>query len=152
MQASCFAKGSVRVSDADRERTAGLLRAHYAVGRLDLDELERRLERAWAAVYRRDLRALLRDLPLDLRMHAVRRFYRFQRQALNVHAALYGTASTAAVGTWTLADGGAFWPAWIALPGAVLLGWHAAGSRALRRTLEDDRRRARPELGARRVA
>jgi hypothetical protein len=145
------ATGSIRASDEDRERAAALLRAHYAAGRLDLAELERRLERAWVAVYRRDLRLLLCDLPLDLRARAVRGLYRVQRRALTVHAAIYGTTTTTAVGAWALAGGGGFWPAWIALPGALLLGWHAAGSRALRRTLEEGRRR-RPELGSKRVA
>ncbi|HLX51107.1 MAG TPA: DUF1707 domain-containing protein [Streptosporangiaceae bacterium] len=31
------------LSDADRERLAGLLREHSALGRLDLDELRRRV-------------------------------------------------------------------------------------------------------------
>ena len=128
--------GSIRASDYDRERTAEALRGHYAAGRLTLDELERRLAAVWSATYQRDLRALTADLPLDLRMRVGRGLYRAQHAALKVHAVGYTSTSGALIGSWALAGGGAFWPAWFAVPGAVLLGWHAAGSRALRRALE----------------
>jgi hypothetical protein len=57
----------LRVSDADRERTAELLREHHAVGRLTREEFEDRMERAFAARTRGDLDELLADLPaIDL--------------------------------------------------------------------------------------
>ena len=57
----------LRVSDADRERTAELLREHHAVGRLDSEEFHDRLEQAFAARTRGELDALLADLPaIDL--------------------------------------------------------------------------------------
>jgi DUF1707 SHOCT-like domain len=55
--------GPTRVSDADRERVAELLRDHAAAGRLDTQELEQRLERAYAARYGGDLQAVLAELP-----------------------------------------------------------------------------------------
>jgi hypothetical protein len=55
--------GPTRVSDADRERVAELLRDHAAAGRLDTQELEQRLERAYAARYGSDLQAVLAELP-----------------------------------------------------------------------------------------
>jgi hypothetical protein len=55
--------GPTRVSDADRERVAELLRDHAAAGRLDTQELEERLERAYAARYGSDLQAVLAELP-----------------------------------------------------------------------------------------
>jgi hypothetical protein len=55
--------GPTRVSDADRERIAELLRDHAAAGRLDTQELEERLERAYAARYGSDLQAVLAELP-----------------------------------------------------------------------------------------
>jgi hypothetical protein len=53
----------MRVGDAEREATAAELREHYASGRLTLDELNERLDRAFAAKTRGDLDALMRDLP-----------------------------------------------------------------------------------------
>jgi hypothetical protein len=57
----------LRASDADRERTAQLLREHHAVGRLTAEEFDTRLDRVFAARTRGDLDALLADLPaIDL--------------------------------------------------------------------------------------
>jgi hypothetical protein len=57
----------MRASDADRERTAELLREHHAVGRLTAEEFEDRLEAVFAARTHGDLEALLADLPaIDL--------------------------------------------------------------------------------------
>jgi hypothetical protein len=53
----------MRVSDTEREATAAELREHYASGRLTLDELNERIDRAFAAKTRGDLDALMRDLP-----------------------------------------------------------------------------------------
>lgn len=53
----------MRVGDAEREATAAELREHYASGRLTLDELNDRIDRAFAAKTRGDLDALMRDLP-----------------------------------------------------------------------------------------
>jgi Domain of unknown function (DUF1707) len=57
----------MRASDADRERTASLLREHHAAGRLDAAEFNDRLDQAFAARTMGDLDALLADLPgIDL--------------------------------------------------------------------------------------
>jgi hypothetical protein len=57
----------MRASDADRERTAALLREHHAVGRLTAEEFETRIEGVFAARTHGDLDALLADLPaIDL--------------------------------------------------------------------------------------
>jgi hypothetical protein len=57
----------MRASDADRERTAELLREHHAVGRLTAEEFAERLEKVFAAKTRGELDALLSDLPaIDL--------------------------------------------------------------------------------------
>jgi len=57
--------GPIRVGDADRERVADQLRRHAAAGRLDTDELDERLGRAYAATYGSDLQAVVADLPPD---------------------------------------------------------------------------------------
>src|SRR5215470_2949945 len=53
----------MRVGDAEREATAAELREHYASGRLTLEELNERLDAAFAAKTRGDLNAVMRDLP-----------------------------------------------------------------------------------------
>jgi len=53
----------MRVGDAEREAAAAELREHYASGRLTLDELNERVDKAFAAKTRGDLDALMRDLP-----------------------------------------------------------------------------------------
>jgi Domain of unknown function (DUF1707) len=53
----------LRASDADRERVAKFLREQHAVGRLNHDELEERLGRAYRAVTMGDLDRLIGDLP-----------------------------------------------------------------------------------------
>jgi Domain of unknown function (DUF1707)/Cell wall-active antibiotics response 4TMS YvqF len=52
-----------RVSDADRERVAELLRKAAGDGRLDIDELEQRLELAYAAKTYGELVPITQDLP-----------------------------------------------------------------------------------------
>lgn len=53
----------LRCSDADREKVAEALRSATADGRIDLDEMRERLERAYAARTYRELEPLLADLP-----------------------------------------------------------------------------------------
>jgi hypothetical protein len=53
----------MRASDADRERVAAILRRHYGAGRLDDDELERRLARVLGARTLGQLRDQVADLP-----------------------------------------------------------------------------------------
>jgi len=57
----------MRASDADRERTATLLREHHAEGRLTAEEFSERVDRALEAKTIGELDALLADLPgIDL--------------------------------------------------------------------------------------
>ena len=53
----------MRISHADREQVAELLRTAAGDGRLDLDELDQRLEATYAAKTFADLWPLTRDLP-----------------------------------------------------------------------------------------
>jgi len=55
---------SLRVSDGDREQTAGMLREHWVAGRITLTELEARSQEAWDARYVRDLWRAVRELPV----------------------------------------------------------------------------------------
>jgi hypothetical protein len=53
----------LRIGDRERTATAERLTAHAADGRLSVEELESRLERAHAAVYEDELRGIEVDLP-----------------------------------------------------------------------------------------
>lgn len=53
----------MRISDAERHQVAEVLRAAAGEGRIDLDELDERLEGAYAAKVYADLVPLLDDLP-----------------------------------------------------------------------------------------
>jgi len=63
-----MATGSnIRVGDAEREAVASQLREHYADGRLTLEELNERLDQAFAAKTRAELATVTRDLPAGAR-------------------------------------------------------------------------------------
>jgi hypothetical protein len=53
----------LRIGDSDRDASAKRLSDHAAAGRLDVDELERRLDRVNAAVYASELALVERVLP-----------------------------------------------------------------------------------------
>ncbi len=52
-----------RASDADRDRVAEVLREAHAQGRLDIDELQERLDATYASRTYADLAAVTNDLP-----------------------------------------------------------------------------------------
>jgi Domain of unknown function (DUF1707) len=57
----------IRASDADRDRTAALLREHHAAGRLTVEEFGERMDKALEAKTVGELDELLADLPaIDL--------------------------------------------------------------------------------------
>jgi hypothetical protein len=56
-------RGLMRLSDADRDRAAEVLREAAAQGRLSMDELDERLELAYAAKTYADLAPVTGDLP-----------------------------------------------------------------------------------------
>jgi len=57
----------VRASDADRDKTAALLREHHAAGRLTAEEFSSRLDATYAATTVGELAEILADLPeIDL--------------------------------------------------------------------------------------
>lgn len=57
------ANQGLRIGDAEREAMQAALSEHLAAGRLDMQEYERRVEQATAAVFADDLDGLLDDLP-----------------------------------------------------------------------------------------
>jgi Domain of unknown function (DUF1707) len=69
------AGGVVRASDEDRERVVAALKEHCAAGRLTIEELPDRVERAYAATTLIELAELTYDLPgrLPVRRHRTQR-------------------------------------------------------------------------------
>jgi hypothetical protein len=63
--------GQLRISDADRHAVAEVLRAAAGEGRIDLEELDERLEAAYAAKTYADLVPLTADLPMHGAPHPV---------------------------------------------------------------------------------
>ncbi|HET7017569.1 MAG TPA: DUF1707 domain-containing protein [Streptosporangiaceae bacterium] len=60
-----FPAGSMRVSDADRDRALAELTEHYQAGRLDTEEFNDRSGRALQARTGQELTGLFTDLPQD---------------------------------------------------------------------------------------
>lgn len=136
----------MRPSDAARERAALALRDHYADGRLDERELERRVELAVKASTRGELKALFRDLPWDPRSRERRDgFWRFQRNLLRAHAVTYVAVNGMLVGIWELTGGGEFWPAESIAGWGAALGGHWMVARAIRRSRKQRAQRRLPQ-------
>jgi Domain of unknown function (DUF1707) len=111
---------ALRASDAERERTATLLRDHAAAGRLTPEELGERLDGAYAARTVGELDALVHDLPA-VGPHARPP----QRRALDrpgareraLHAIGFVVLVNVACNAVWLATGadGPWWPKWVLL-------------------------------------
>lgn len=89
-------RAAVRVSDADRDAAAGVLRDFYGEGRLDLTELQNRLALALVARMTSDLDALFVDLPAAVPLPVPREGRRSHRRRELVAAVAAGVALTAA--------------------------------------------------------
>jgi hypothetical protein len=99
----------LRASDEEREAVATLLRRHGGEGRLDVDELEERLDAAYSARTRGDLGRLLVDLP---RTPAVAAGAPRRRGGRDDWSAFAGV-SLLLLAIWALSGFGYFWPAWV---------------------------------------
>jgi Domain of unknown function (DUF1707) len=94
----------LRASDADRERAAERLRAAAAEGRLSSEELEERLERAFAARTEGELGPLVSDLPEAAG--------RVRSSARRPDFGPFLLVSALLLGIWALTGMGYFWPVW----------------------------------------
>jgi hypothetical protein len=103
-----------RASDAERERVAETLREHAAHGRLSVDELSERLDRAYAARTRGELSELVADLPSAPRPAPPRPE---RRQDLRGQVAAYVAVNLILIVVWAATGAGYFWPLW------PILGW-----------------------------
>ena len=115
----------IRASDADRDRTAALLREHHAAGRLSAEEFNERLDQAYAAKTLGDLDQLLADLPaIDL--------YKLPDESLDRRPRGGGVPGL----PWLLAPGSgrrispgwrAAWGSWATVSLIAFLAWLLAG-------------------------
>ncbi len=159
------APGRIRASDGDREHAGTALRQHCAAGRLTTDELEARLERAYAARTVGELAELMWDLPELAPDGTVRTpptpaqrhelALREQRDALGRRTVRRGgrglVLGAACVALWWVDGGhGLFWPAFVLLLVLVAVGrslWRLYGphpdSEVLERALTRSQRRRR---------
>lgn len=116
---------ALRASDAERERAATLLRDHAAAGRLTPEELDERLDAAYAARTVGELEALARDLPQAPATPARRSEPGPRERTLHLvgFAVLVNLAANA---IWLATGaGGEWWPKWVLLATAIRLAFRA---------------------------
>ena len=108
----------LRVSDHERERVVDLLSRHAAEGRLDVDELDARIDRAFAARTRGELEAITSDLPTPGDGTPRRRRNRRSGLPLLSHGLVpFVAVNVLLVAIWAATGAGYFWPIW------PILGW-----------------------------
>jgi hypothetical protein len=110
----------LRASDRERETVVEALRTHAVAGRLDADELEQRIERAYTAQLRGDLVPIVADLPPQPRPQP-----RPQRRLPDFSPVI--AIAVLLVAIWALTGAGYFWPVWPI--GAMALGAFKHGGR-----------------------
>jgi hypothetical protein len=126
----------VRASDAEREQYAQVLRTAMTEGRLNLEEGEERLAKAYAATYRDELPPLAADLPDGGRqaLNDTTEVRTEFRRGMRRHVGAVAIVAAVLVGLWALSGAHFFWPAIPLTFLAVGLmrhlrgrGWHGPG-------------------------
>jgi Domain of unknown function (DUF1707)/2TM domain len=118
----------LRASDAERERTAEMLREHAQQGRLDVEELEERLGQAYSARTRADLELLTVDLPRRSRSRRPER----ARRELREHVTTFVLVNLLLIVIWAATGGGYFWPIWPIVGWGIGVACHASAVRGKR--------------------
>ncbi len=106
----------VRASDEDREQLIAELNEHSVAGRLDTDELERRVQGAYTARTTGELDALRSDLPVPSRQVALQHAQRRRQLTRRMIQESGGSLGAFAVCTviWAVSGAqGQFWPVWV---------------------------------------
>jgi hypothetical protein len=136
-------RASLRASDADREQFVETLRQHHAEGRLTVEELTERTERAYAARTLGDLDALATDLPplhppaaapAGDRPPATGQPPRTRPPSATRAAAKaalfrtilwFGVLIVVLLVVWAMAGADYFWPVWPILGFLIAIAWQA---------------------------
>jgi hypothetical protein len=111
----------IRASDAERERVATLLRDHAGEGRLDVAELDDRLQRAYAARTRGDLELLTADLPPAAPARREVPPERHRDWGVRERVGAYLGVMVLLVVIWAATGAGYFWPMWPAIGWGIAL-------------------------------
>jgi Domain of unknown function (DUF1707)/2TM domain len=102
-----------RASDAEREATADRLRVAAGDGRLDPEELEERLEAAYAARTVGELTELTEDLPQP-RLPGESRAGPLRSQHVRARLASFITVNAICIAIWAATGAESyFWPIWV---------------------------------------
>jgi hypothetical protein len=133
---------AMRVGDRERSEVIDLLRRHAADGRLEPDELEARLEAAFAARTHGELEPLTRDLP-PLSAAAPRARAELPA-SLRAAIAKWAVINAAVIAIWLATGDGLhdFWPKWVLLVSTIVLVLRVA-----RRWTESDEAPSSPPAG-----
>ena len=113
----------LRASDAEREAVAQELRDHAAAGRLEPDELEERLGRAYSARTHGELAGLTTDLPAAAAAPMPPAPKRCELpERMKPVAARWAAFNLAAILVWAATGDGVtdFWPKWVLLATTVI--------------------------------
>jgi hypothetical protein len=111
----------MRTSQADRDRVVDRLRTHAAEGRLEVEELEQRIEAALSARTHGDLAEVESDLP---RLHSPR-----ARRRRNPFRHEFVAISVLLLFIWAATGMGYFWPMWPIAGMALAAFWPGCGSK-----------------------
>lgn len=106
----------MRASEAEREHAVDELRRHAAAGRLDVAELEERIEAAYGARTREELAELRSDLPRAVPADT----------GFGEHLRVYMGVQLLLVAIWALSGLGYFWPVWPAMGWGIGLMLHGS--------------------------
>jgi hypothetical protein len=153
-------RASLRASDADREQFVEALRRHHVEGRLTIEELSERTERAYGARTFGDLDALAADLPpvqpsapapgrpasgdsppLPRRLQPSSPRQAAAKAGLIRSLVWYAMISVVLIVVWAMSGRDYFWPAWPILGFMFLLTWQAINVWYWPRRFDDDRPR-----------
>jgi class 3 adenylate cyclase len=118
-------QSSLRASDADRERVAGVLRDHFGEGRLSEDELAERVEGVYGVRTMAELEALTADLPSAAEPGRRKPRSGFETSFL-IHLRVFILVNVMLIAIWAASGGGYFWPVWPILGWGIGLGSHGA--------------------------
>lgn len=97
-------ESEIRTSQAERDRVVERLRIHAGDGRLEVEELEQRIEAALSARTHADLEAVEADLPRPASPRRRRRRHPLRRHLVAISVLL--------VVIWAATGAGYFWPVW----------------------------------------